>query len=134
MPETEEDAVGMLNRPELERRLGFHPGTPATAPLYEANRAGALELAQLWDDSLPPGREAALAQTALQEALMWANAAVATNLAPLGAERTDGAERAAALHVQEDPELARLVANCPTPQLHRTSSACPSCPYRDTTA
>lgn len=77
----------MLGQDELHRRLGFHPGTAATAPLYEANRAAALELATLWDETLPPGRELACAQTALQEALMWANAAVATNLAPLGPER-----------------------------------------------
>lgn len=89
--------AGMLGHDELERRLGFHPGTPETAPLYEANRAAALELARLWDDTLPPSRELACAQTALQEALMWANAAVATNLAPLGPERGAGHPAAAPL-------------------------------------
>ena len=79
--------AGMLGHDELERRLGFHPGTPQTAPLYEANRAAVLDVAKLWDDTLPPSRELACAHTALQEALMWANAAVATNLAPLGPER-----------------------------------------------
>jgi hypothetical protein len=79
--------AGMLGHDELERRLGFHPGTPETAPLYEANRAAVLTVAKSWDDRLPPSRELALAHTALQEALMWANAAVACNLAPLGPER-----------------------------------------------
>lgn len=83
----------MLGVKEIERRLGFHPGTPETAPKYAANRAAAIGLALHFDANLPPGREAALAQTAVQEALMWANAAVACNLAPLGAERTDAADR-----------------------------------------
>lgn len=67
---------------ELRRRLGYHPAGPATAPVFELNRAATLVLAGLWDQVLPPGREAACAQTALQEALMWANAAVACNADP----------------------------------------------------
>lgn len=78
----------MIGRVEIERRLGFHPGTPDTAPLYEANRALAKSVASAWDQNLPDGREKSLALTALQEALMWANASVACNLAPLGPERT----------------------------------------------
>jgi hypothetical protein len=78
----------MLGRDEIVRRYGFHPGTPDTAPLYDANRARVIELALHFDDTLPPGREAACAQTALQEALMWANAAVAC-ASPLGPERTE---------------------------------------------
>ena len=72
---------------EIIRRLGFHPGTPETAPLYQANREGAIDLAMDWDFRLPDSREKSLALTAIQEALMWANAAIATNLAPLGPER-----------------------------------------------
>jgi hypothetical protein len=75
--------VGMLGSEELNRRLGYHPATTTTIPLFEDNRARFVELACHLDDSLPPGREAALAQTALQEALMWSNAAVACNLSPL---------------------------------------------------
>lgn len=74
---------------EIRRRLGFHPGTADTAPIYQHNREGAIELANEWDGRLPDGREKSLALTALQEALMWANAAVAC-AQPLGAERTDG--------------------------------------------
>lgn len=73
----------MTGREELHRRLGYHPATEATIPLYEDSRARVLELACHWDETLPPGRELALALTALQEGLMWANAAVACNLAPL---------------------------------------------------
>lgn len=83
----------MIGYAEITRRMGFHPGTPETAPRYEQNRNRAIELADYWDEVLPPGRETALALTALQEALMWANAAVACNQAPLGPERTDAATR-----------------------------------------
>ncbi len=72
----------MLGDDEINRRLGFHPATEATIPLFEANRAAVIGVARLFDETLPPGREAACALTALQEALMWANAAVACS-APL---------------------------------------------------
>jgi hypothetical protein len=62
---------------EIVRRLGYHPATPATIPLFEANRARAIDLALYWDETLPPSREASLAQTHLQNALMYANGAVA---------------------------------------------------------
>lgn len=106
--------AGMLGHDELERRLGFHPGTPATAPLYELNRELVLSVADAWDQALPAGREAALAQTALQEALMWANAAVATNLAPLGPER--GAQHPAAA-VKREPVDARTLGRLADVQL-----------------
>jgi hypothetical protein len=70
--------VGMLDDGEVQRRLGYHPATPATTPAFEMNRSAAILLGEVWNRTLPPGREAALALTALQEALMWANAAVAT--------------------------------------------------------
>lgn len=73
----------MLGDQEINRRLGYHPATETTIPMFEDNRARFVELARHLDETLPPGREAALAQTALQEALQWANAAVACNLAPL---------------------------------------------------
>jgi len=72
----------MLDDNEVRRRLGYHPATPATAPAFELNRALAITVAETWNQTLPPGREAACALTALQEALMWANAAVACNADP----------------------------------------------------
>lgn len=75
--------MAMLGRDELHRRLGYHPATERTIPHYEDSRARVLELACHWDETLPPGRELAEAQTCLQDALMWANAAVACNLSPL---------------------------------------------------
>lgn len=72
----------MLDDGEVQRRLGYHPATEATTPAFELNRTAAILLAEVWNRMLPPGREAALALTALQEALMWANAAVACNAGP----------------------------------------------------
>jgi hypothetical protein len=97
----------ILGLTEIRRRLGFHPGTPTTAPLYEKNRAEIIHVADAWDRRLPPGRETALAFTALQEALMWANAAIAC-AQPLGAERTDGAERSNVVPLL--PDSLRAVA------------------------
>lgn len=68
---------------ELRNRFGYHPATPETIPLHENVRALSLELAVIFDQGLPEGREKALALTKLQEAAMWANAAIACNLAPL---------------------------------------------------
>lgn len=73
----------MLGRDEINRRLGFHPATADTISMFEDTRARVIELANHWDEVLPDGREKALALTALQEAAMYANAAVACNLSPL---------------------------------------------------
>jgi len=62
---------------EINRRMGYHPATADTIPQFERNRHEAISLADMWDQWLPDGREKSLALTALQEALMWANAAVA---------------------------------------------------------
>lgn len=78
----------MIGPLEIHRRLGFHPATVTTVPLFERNREEAITLAERWDGRLPDGREKSLALTALQEALMWANAAVAC-ASPLGPERTE---------------------------------------------
>ena len=63
--------------------FGFHRGTTDTIPKHEAIRQRGLELAQFYIATCPPSRELSLALTALQEAQMWANAAVACNEAPL---------------------------------------------------
>jgi hypothetical protein len=68
-----------LGLAEIVKRLGYHPATPTTVPFFEENRHQAIELALHWDEALPDSREKSLALTALQEALMWANAAVACN-------------------------------------------------------
>jgi hypothetical protein len=83
MPMQDDSPAGMVGSAEIDRRMGYHPATAATIPLYEENRARVVALACYWDTHLPAGRELALALTELQSALMWANAAVACNLAPL---------------------------------------------------
>ena len=66
----------------MSERLGFHPATEATGPIHATIRKDYLALADKVQAMLPEGREASLAMTALQESMMWANAAVAMQ-APL---------------------------------------------------
>lgn len=61
----------------VEHRFGFHPATEVTGPLHAAVRAAAKRWALAIVQFTPPGREQALALTAAQESMMWANAAVA---------------------------------------------------------
>jgi hypothetical protein len=69
----------MLDENEVQRRLEYRPPTDATRPAYEMSRALVRLLFEVWNRTLPPGREAALALTALEEAHSWSNAAVARN-------------------------------------------------------
>jgi hypothetical protein len=62
---------------DIDNRMSYHPVTDETKPLFEENRADFLALAHRVADRIPPGRHQALALTALQEALMWSNAAIA---------------------------------------------------------
>lgn len=71
-----------LGLQEIVRRLGYHPATSETVPVFEENRHLFIELAIYLDETLPEGREKASAQTCLQNSLMWANAAVACNAGP----------------------------------------------------
>lgn len=82
-PMVDENPAGMVGSAEIDRRMGYHPATAATIPLYEENRARFVQLACYLDQNLPAGRELAESLTNLQQSLMWANAAVACNLAPL---------------------------------------------------
>jgi len=66
-----------VTREQIINNLSYHPVTDETKPQFEMNRASVRELALDWEARLPAGRHKSLAQTALQEALMWANAAVA---------------------------------------------------------
>ena len=68
---------------ELANRLGYHKATEVTIPMHEGVRSLFLETSLWLNNNLPEGREKSLAFTALQEAAMWSNAAVACNLAPL---------------------------------------------------
>jgi len=63
--------------PDHEKALSYHPLTPGRGEIHEALRVAAKLLADVYDRHCPPSREASLAFTAVQESLMWANAAVA---------------------------------------------------------
>lgn len=62
---------------EVVRRLGFHPATPQTIPVFEENRHRAIEYALYLDETLPDGFEKDEAFKHLQITAMFANAAVA---------------------------------------------------------
>lgn len=66
----------------LEERFTFHPATPETGPAHDAVRSRCRELASWFDEVLPDSREKSLALTAVQEAMMWANGAVAIHGVP----------------------------------------------------
>jgi hypothetical protein len=68
----------MIDKTEIERRLGFHPIKGNQKLVYEGNRAMFIRMAE-YVAALGPSRETSLALTALQEALMWTNAHIACN-------------------------------------------------------
>jgi hypothetical protein len=64
---------------DLDRRFTYHAPKPGQPELYVAIRDKARELAVLVSDAQPNSRERALAITAIEEAVMWANAGIARN-------------------------------------------------------
>lgn len=60
----------------------YHKPTPEKAAIHDAVSARFFDIAMWLVGSVPPGREQSLALTSLQEARMWANAAVACNQLP----------------------------------------------------
>ena len=62
---------------DLERRFTYHPPKPGQEGKFDDIRSCALELALVVEDAAPPSREKSLAITKLEEAVMWANAAIA---------------------------------------------------------
>jgi hypothetical protein len=64
---------------ELLDRFSFHPATGDQGATYEVIRAAGLTMARELAAYCPPSRELSLAITAIDQAVMWANAAIARN-------------------------------------------------------
>lgn len=68
---------------ESAQRLGFHPASDQSRPLHQQVRRHFMWLDSWILENVPAGREQSIARTALQEASLFCNAAIACNLAPL---------------------------------------------------
>ena len=63
----------------IESNFTYHAPKEGQPKKYEAIRGKAKELALLIEDVCPTSREKSLAFTNLEQAAMWANAAIARN-------------------------------------------------------
>lgn len=65
---------------DLNHRFAFHAASrQEKADEHSSARAACRSAADVVDRLCPPGREKSLAITKLEEAMMWANAAIARN-------------------------------------------------------
>jgi hypothetical protein len=62
---------------DLEKRFTYHPPTDAKVQIHQGIREELLATAESIGILLPEGREKSLFLTKLEEAMFWANAAVA---------------------------------------------------------
>ena len=62
---------------DLTSRFTYHPPKDGQPSMYEVIRANALGLARVIVTRAPESRELSLAITHLEQAVMWANAAIA---------------------------------------------------------
>lgn len=62
---------------ELQTRFTHHPPKNDQAVRYQRIRSDAAQFASMLDSLVPESREKSLALTKLEEAVMWANAAIA---------------------------------------------------------
>ena len=62
-----------------ETNFVYHAPKANQPERYERLRAAAGQLSFLFNTNCPPSRELAVAQTKLEEAVFWANAAIARN-------------------------------------------------------
>jgi hypothetical protein len=67
----------MIDAADLASRFTYHPPRDGQAEQYQAIRDQAHALAHLMNLKCPDSREKSLAVTHLEDAVMWANAAIA---------------------------------------------------------
>lgn len=63
----------------IDTNFAFHPVKGDQANRYAVNREGASGLALLFCMNCPPSRERSVALAKIEEAMFWANAAIARN-------------------------------------------------------
>lgn len=69
----------MMTNEELESRFTYHAPKDGQPERYERIRYKAKMLAAYINENCPESREKSLALTKIEEAVMWANAAIARN-------------------------------------------------------
>ena len=67
----------MIVREEIARRFSYHKPDTERAAKHDSLRGALQAAADIVVESTPPGREQSLAVTKLEEAMFWANAALA---------------------------------------------------------
>ena len=66
-----------MQQADLDNRFTYHPPKDGQAEIYKGIRDAGRELAELVDQAAPESREKSLAVTHIEQAVMWANAAIA---------------------------------------------------------
>ncbi len=69
----------MMSCEQVAKVFRYHPPHGDQAKRYEMLRGASRDLAMLMSDLCPESRERSVAITKVQEAVMWANAAIAIN-------------------------------------------------------
>ncbi len=71
--------ISEADQKKLQAAFTYHAPKPDQPERYERLRAAAKLLAETFCGECPAGRELSLALTNLEQAVMWANAAIARN-------------------------------------------------------
>lgn len=69
----------MIDSAEITKRFSYHPPLPDQPRRYDGIRDHGRKLATYITQACPESREQSLALTNLEQAVMWANAAIARN-------------------------------------------------------